>query len=356
MLRNGTGGAERLSDTNVAAFCRPRHPRNSLGSLFDGCILPQTPISLTGGNGILMVNAITVDVEECFHATEVQDALGQAEWSSLPSRIQHQVHNALDLFQARDVKATFFVLGWVAERFPALIRSIAAAGHEVACHSYAHKLVYNLSPAEFRSDTLRAMTAIQDACGISPRIYRAPSYSIIRKSLWALEILVECGFTHDSSIVPITHDRYGIPGSSRFPHMLSTPAGQIFEIPAATVELVKGRVLPIGGGGYLRMLPYRYCAAGIRRVNERDRMPACIYFHPWELDPELSRLPVGLIAGLRTYSGLAGMQRKVERLLEEFEFSTISAAYPCRTAQTAPVQARAALGASDVRARAVTGD
>ena len=161
------------------------------------------------------------------------------------------------------------------------------------------------------------------------------SYSITRQSLWALEILVECGFSHDSSIVPITHDRYGIPGSKRLPHMLNTPSGQIFEIPAATVELAPGKVLPIGGGGYLRLLPYRYCSAGIRRVNERDRAPACIYFHPWELDTELSRLPMGLIARLRTYSGVSGMQRKVERLLEEFEFSTISATYRhCRPART----------------------
>jgi polysaccharide deacetylase family protein (PEP-CTERM system associated) len=299
-----------------------------------------------------MVNAITVDVEEYFHATEVRNALGQAGWTSLPSRIQHQVHNTLDLFQNRNVKATFFILGWVAERFPALVRKVAEAGHEIACHSYAHNLVYDLSPAEFRADTLRAKQAIEDACGISPRIYRAPSYSITRQSLWALEILVECGFSHDSSIVPINHDRYGIPGTNRLPHMLNTPSGQIFEIPAATVELAHGKVLPIGGGGYLRLLPYRYCSAGIRRVNERDRAPACIYFHPWELDPELSRLPMGLIARLRTYSGVSGMQRKVERLLEEFEFSTISAAYPYRPAHSGPELA----GAASILSEARSGD
>jgi polysaccharide deacetylase family protein (PEP-CTERM system associated) len=275
-----------------------------------------------------MVNAITVDVEESFHATEVQNALGATDRSPLPSRLPHQVRNTLHLFADKKVRATFFILGWVAERFPGLLREIVQAGHELGCHSYAHKLVYDLSPAEFRSDTLRAMNAIQDACGISPRIYRAPSYSITRQSLWALEILIECGFTHDSSIVPIDHDRYGIPGANRFPHVLNTPSGQIYEIPAATVELTPGRVLPIGGGGYLRLLPYRYCSAGIRRVNEQDRTPACIYFHPWELDPDLERLPLGLVARLRTYSGLAGMQQKIERLLDEFEFSTISHAYP----------------------------
>jgi polysaccharide deacetylase family protein (PEP-CTERM system associated) len=290
-----------------------------------------------------MINAITVDVEEHFHATEAQNVLGPTDWAFLPSRIQQQVHKTLDLFQSRNVTATFFILGWVAEKFPALVREIAAGGHEIACHSYAHRLVYGLSPAEFRADTLKAINAIQDSCGVCPKIYRAPSYSITRRSLWALEILIECGFTHDSSIVPITHDRYGIPGSSRLPHLLNTPSGPIYEIPAATVELSKGRVLPIGGGGYLRLLPYRYCAAGIRRVNEHDQAPACIYFHPWELDPELLRLPMGLIGRWRTYTGLSGMQRKIERLLEEFEFSTMSVTYPYHPVQSASELAPAVL-------------
>ena len=293
-----------------------------------------------------MVNAITVDVEEYFHSTEAQNVLGQTDWASLPSRIQQQVHNTLGLFHSRNVKATFFILGWVAEKFPALVREIADAGHEIACHSYAHRLVYDLSPAEFRSDTLRAIKVIQDACGVSPRIYRAPSYSITQRSLWALQILIECGFTHDSSIVPVTHDRYGIPGSSRLPHVLKTPVGQIFEIPAATVELAKGRVLPIGGGGYLRLLPYRYCSAGIRRVNEYDQAPACIYFHPWELDPQLSRLPMGMIGRWRTYTGLSGMQRKIERLLDEFEFSTMSAVYPNHPTRQPALDLVAAVSAS----------
>jgi polysaccharide deacetylase family protein (PEP-CTERM system associated) len=281
-----------------------------------------------------MVNAITVDVEEYFHATEVQQTLGDTEWRFLPSRLQHQVHTILELFQRKNVQGTFFILGWVAERFPALVREIADAGHEIACHSYAHRLVYELSPTDFRADTRRAMSAIREACGVYPTIYRAPSYSITRQSLWALDVLVELGFTHDSSIVPIHHDRYGIPGSKRSPHVLETPSGQIFEIPAATVELSKGRVLPIGGGGYLRLLPYRYCSAGIRRVNEYDQTPACIYFHPWELDPHLHRLPMGWIGRLRTYTGLSGMQHKIERLLDEFEFSSISAVYPYNPVRT----------------------
>jgi polysaccharide deacetylase family protein (PEP-CTERM system associated) len=233
----------------------------------------------------------------------------------------------MELLGRRNIKGTFFILGWVAERHPAMVRKIADAGHEIGCHSYAHKLIYRMSRSDFRADTLRAVNAIQDACGMPVRLYRAPSYSITRESLWALEILVECGFTHDSSIVPIHHDRYGVPGSQRTPHFLDTAAGPIFEIPAATVELANGRVMPIGGGGYLRLLPYRYCAAGIRRMNERDKIPACVYFHPWEIDAGLPQLSRGWIARWRTYSGLSGMQRKIERLLDDFRFATVSAVY-----------------------------
>ena len=286
-----------------------------------------------------MLNALTVDVEEYFHATEVQNALGEKQWDRLPSRIEVQLGITLKILENKRVRATFLVLGWVAERYPKLIRQIASAGHEIGCHSYAHRLVYDMSPTEFRSDTMRAVHAIQNACGVTPRIYRAPSYSITKKSLWALEILAECGFTCDSSIFPINHDRYGIPGSERRPHVVETPSGPVLEVPVATVALARENVLPIGGGGYLRLLPYRYFSAGIRRANQRENLSACIYFHPWELDPDQDRLPLGVIARLRTYSGLPGMQRKIERLLDEFEFSTISTAYPCQPVGKTPVLA-----------------
>jgi polysaccharide deacetylase family protein (PEP-CTERM system associated) len=289
-----------------------------------------------------MLNALTVDVEEYFHATEVQKALGVKQWNELPSRIEHQLWNTLQILDNNKTSATFLVLGWIAERYPKLVRAIASAGHEIGCHSYAHQLVYDLSREEFRSDTLRAKHAIQDACGVTPRIYRAPSYSITQKSLWALETLVECGFTHDSSIFPISHDRYGIPGSDRHPHLVKTPSGSIFEVPVATVALAKENVLPLGGGGYLRLLPYRYFSAGIRRANLRENLPACIYFHPWELDPGQERLPLDLISRLRTYTGLSGMQRKIERLLGEFAFSTISMVYPYPAEPTLPVLAHRA--------------
>lgn len=274
-----------------------------------------------------MTNAMTVDVEEYFHPSEVQLHPAARTWDSLPSRVCGQVERILDLFERRETVATFFVLGWVAEKHPALVRAIAARGHEIACHSYAHQLVYNLSPTEFRADTQRAVAAIEDACAVTPRAYRAPSYSITSQCLWALEILIECGFTIDSSIYPIEHDRYGIPGFNRQAAYVETPSGSIREIPIATVRLRANSVAPIGGGGYLRLLPYRFTAAGIRRVNRTEDQPVCLYFHPWEIDPEQPRLASGLISKLRTYSGLKSMYSKVDRLLTEFSFSTLTSAF-----------------------------
>lgn len=274
-----------------------------------------------------MVNALTIDLEEYFHPTEVQRYADAGRWSCLPSRVEDQTRQLLDLLAARNTQATFFVLGWVAERHAGLVRTIADAGHEIGCHSYAHQLVYGLTPDAFRRDTERAVAVIADACGATPRMYRAPSYSITRESWWALEILAALGFTYDSSIYPISHDRYGIPGSPREAHRIETPAGAITEIPIGTALLSGGAVVPIGGGGYLRLLPYRYTAAGIRRVNSGERQPVCVYFHPWEIDPDQPRLASGRIARARTYCGLRGMRRKLERLLSDFRFSTMSAVY-----------------------------
>ncbi len=255
-----------------------------------------------------MLNIISVDVEEYFHPSEVARFAPMEEWNTLPSRVEEPTRRILHLFAQHEVHGTFFILGWVAERYPHLVREIAAGGHEIACHSYAHRLVYDLTPAEFEADTKRAVAAIEDACGISPRAYRAPSYSIVTRSMWALEILIQCGFTHDSSIYPISHDRYGIPGFGSNARTLLTPSGHILEVPIATVKLSRHRVAPVGGGAYLRLLPYRYSAAGIRRLNFEEQQPACIYFHPWEIDRDIPRLAQGWISQLRTYGGLSGME------------------------------------------------
>jgi polysaccharide deacetylase family protein (PEP-CTERM system associated) len=275
-----------------------------------------------------VVNILSIDVEDYFHPSEVQSSIDPSRWATLPSRVESSTNQILDLLDLHDVKATFFILGWVAEHHPKLVREIANRGHEIGCHSYAHQLVFDLSPAQFRDDTLRALRAIEDACGVTARAYRAPSYSVTSASLWALEILAECGFTHDSSIAPIVHDRYGIPGFGRHAQVVNTPSGPLLEVPVATVQLSRTRVAPVGGGAYLRLFPYRYTAAGIRKINREEAKAACIYIHPWELDVDQPRLATGIIARMRTYGGLSTVAPKLRRLLKEFRFSTLTAVYP----------------------------
>lgn len=282
-----------------------------------------------------MINILTVDVEEYFHPSEVQRTVPMEGWSSLPSRVEETTDRILELLDRHSTSATFFILAWVAKRHPQLVRRIAGAGHEIGCHSYGHQLIYTQTPAEFREDTRHAVEVIQNAAGVQPRAYRAPSFSITKQSLWALEILVECGFKYDSSIFPISHDRYGIAGFERQAQLIRTAAGPILEVPVATTKLVNGTIVPVGGGGYLRLLPYRYTAAGVRRLNQRENQPACIYFHPWEIDPGQPRIASGLVSRLRTYTGIAGMEKKLGRLLRDFEFSSISAVYPDLTGEHA---------------------
>jgi polysaccharide deacetylase family protein (PEP-CTERM system associated) len=271
-----------------------------------------------------VTNAFTIDVEDYFHPSEVSQSVPITRWPTLDSRVHIGTEMLLEDLEASGTRATFFVLGWVAARHPRLIRRIADSGHDIGCHSHLHGLVYDMAPAEFRRDTLEACKAIEDACGLTPRAYRAPSYSIVEKSLWALEVLAECGFTHDSSIFPITHDRYGIPGARRNTHTVMTPAGPLVEVPVATVRLRSGRIAPVGGGAYLRLFPYGYTAAGIRRLNYIERQPACIYIHPWELDPDQPRLVSGFVSRLRTYSGLRTVREKVRRLLSDFSFAPLA--------------------------------
>ncbi|MFN7925665.1 MAG: XrtA system polysaccharide deacetylase [Bryobacteraceae bacterium] len=273
-----------------------------------------------------MLNAITIDVEDYFHPSEVQASVSPDRWNSMNSRVDRATDRCIELLARHQTKGTFFILGWVARKSPKLVRRIVDAGHEIACHSYWHRLVYDLTPEEFRQDTLDAVAAIGDACGVRPTAYRAPSYSITQRSWWALDVLASLGFTHDSSVFPITHDRYGVPGYSRAAVMEKTPSGPILEVPPATAKLSETRMAPVAGGGYLRMFPYAYTAAGIRRLNA-EGMPACVYFHPWEIDPGQPRLLTGL-SGIRTYMGLAKMERKLDRLLHEFRFTTFGAVYP----------------------------
>jgi polysaccharide deacetylase family protein (PEP-CTERM system associated) len=287
----------------------------------------------------MLRNIISVDVEEYFHPTELERHIGADVWTQLPSRVEPQTRRVLEIFNRHGVKGTFFVLGWVARRYPHLVQEIAACGHEIGSHSFAHRLVYSLSPAEFREDTLRAVQSIEDACGVTPRAYRAPSYSITQRSMWALEILAECGFTHDSSIYPIVHDRYGIPGFGGHARTLWTPSGSVVEVPIATVRLSDRSVAPVGGGAYLRLMPYRYTAAGIRRINDRDNEPACMYFHPWELDSDQPRLARGWVSRLRTYGGLPSMPGKLDRLLSDFSFGPLTTVHIAPEPTVMPAEA-----------------
>jgi polysaccharide deacetylase family protein (PEP-CTERM system associated) len=269
-----------------------------------------------------MVNAMTVDVEDYFHVSAFDGVLPRHSWSSLESRVSANTDRLLAVFDDCGVAATFFVLGMVAERFPELVRRIAAAGHEVASHGYAHRLIYDQTPAAFRDDVRRAKALLEDAAGCEVRGYRAPSYSIVPRSLWALDVLLEEQYRYDASIFPIHHDRYGIPVSPRHPYVITRPAGALIEVPASTTRCL-GLNLPVGGGGYFRLLPYGWTRWGIKRINTRECRPAVFYLHPWEVDPQQPRLPAGRLTTLRHYRNLGETAGRLRRLLNEFSFAPV---------------------------------
>jgi polysaccharide deacetylase family protein (PEP-CTERM system associated) len=269
-----------------------------------------------------MLNALTVDVEDYFHSNAMDGASQPEQWEQLPSRVERNTYRTLDLLSSCGTRATFFVLGWVAQRWPHLVTDIAQRGHEVACHGYAHRLVYHLGPQAFRDDVRRAKRTLEDILVRPVHGFRAASYSVITPTLWALDILIEEGFAYDASIFPIHHDIYGIPDFSRFALHVRRPMGEILEVPASTVRLL-GRNWPVAGGGYLRLLPYWVTRWGIERINRHDRMPAVVYFHPWELDTELPRLPASALARFRQYTNLRKTEPRLRRLLREFRFAPL---------------------------------
>jgi polysaccharide deacetylase family protein (PEP-CTERM system associated) len=219
----------------------------------------------------------------------------------------------------RNVRATFFVLGWVGERIPSLVRRIADAGHEIACHGYSHRLVYTQTASEFREETVRAKRSLEDTIGQPVAGYRAASFSVTRASLWALDTLIDLGFSYDSSIFPIHHDLYGLPGATPEPHRVSAPSGRtLAEFPMSTANLL-GLKLPVSGGGYFRILPYWLTRTGLRQLNRRR--PFAFYLHPWELDPGQPRIRVGAFSRFRHYTNLASCEARLRRLLDEFSFT-----------------------------------
>jgi polysaccharide deacetylase family protein (PEP-CTERM system associated) len=270
-----------------------------------------------------IVNAMTVDVEDYFHVSAFQDTVPHSLWDRLESRVVRNTRRLLELFEQRDIRATFFVLGWVAERHPSLVREIAAGGHELASHGYGHRLVYEQSPREFREDIRRSRDVIAAAAGVAVHGYRAPSFSITKQSLWALDIIREEGFAYDASVFPVRHDRYGLPSAPRHFHALEQRAGTLWECPGSTVR-IGGVNLPIGGGGYFRLLPYAWTRWGMSRVNSKEGRAAVFYLHPWEIDPDQPRLNGSLLSRYRHYTNLGRTEERLKRLLSDFRFASLS--------------------------------
>lgn len=267
-------------------------------------------------------NALTVDVEDYFHVSAFAGSIDRKDWNNYPLRVERNTQRLLELFDNNGIKVTFFVLGWVAERVPRLVSEIAAMGHEVACHGYSHQLVYDQTVEEFREETLRSKSLLEDIAQVPVRGYRAASYSITQRSLWALDVLAEAGFTYDSSIFPIRHDRYGMPGTPETPYQLKSPAGQsIVEFPLSTARLF-GMHLPVAGGGYFRLYPYRLTKFGLSRINSNNH-PFIFYMHPWEIDPGQPRIDAVLLSRFRHYNNLHRFEGRLRRLMEDFHFGTV---------------------------------
>ncbi|WP_298399412.1 XrtA system polysaccharide deacetylase [Sphingobium sp.] len=271
-----------------------------------------------------MHNALSVDVEDWFQVGAFERTIRRADWDGLTHRVEGNTDAVLELFDAAGVKATFFTLGWVAERYPALMRRIADAGHEVASHGYDHARVFTFTPDQFRADLRKARGILEDASGQAVTGYRAPSFSIDPRKPWAHMILAEEGYRYSSSVAPIRHDHYGWPDSPRFAWK-PVPGSPLVELPVTTAQWGK-RTLAAGGGGFFRLLPYGFSRWAIRQVNEEAGRPAIIYFHPWEIDPDQPRVAdAPLRSKLRHYSNLSVMAAKLRRLTRDFAWTRVDA-------------------------------
>ncbi|MEM6640221.1 MAG: XrtA system polysaccharide deacetylase [Pseudomonadota bacterium] len=261
---------------------------------------------------------MSIDVEDYFQVAAFEGRVSRGDWAGIETRVVDNTERALAMFGAANVKATFFTLGWVAERFPSLIRDIVAAGHELASHGSDHYRATTQTPAQFRDDIRRAKDVLEEHGGVAVRGYRAPSYSIGRTNLWAFDELAEAGYEYSSSVYPIVHDLYGMPEAPRFAFRLADTG--LLEVPVTTLRL-RGRNLPFGGGGYFRLMPYSVYRRGFARVNAVDRQPGLFYFHPWEIDPQQPRVS-GLSARsrFRHYLNLDRMAPRLTRLLQDFRW------------------------------------
>lgn len=270
-----------------------------------------------------MLNALTIDVEDYFHVMAFSRQIRPQDWDHFPRRVDTNTNRLLEILAERKVFATFFILGWVADKCPDLVRRIDQLGHTVGCHGYSHQAIYDGSPHDFRRDVRRAKAVIENLLGQHVASYRAPSYSITSKTSWALTVLAEEGFEYDSSIFPISHDLYGIPNAPRFPYLKVLADGRtIKEFPPSTLRFC-GTNFPIAGGGYLRLLPYGVTAAAIRILNNREKQPAMVYLHPWEIDPDQPRIDSSWLSRFRHYQNLKSTEKKLKYLLSDFSFASM---------------------------------
>jgi polysaccharide deacetylase family protein (PEP-CTERM system associated) len=266
-------------------------------------------------------NYLTVDVEDYYQVSAFEPLVGLTKWDQYPSRVERNTRAILDILDRHHVRATFFVLGWAGEKHPGLVKEIVANGHPIGCHSYQHRLIYALSPSEFEEDTRRAKDILEQITGKAVTGYRAPSYSITRKSLWAYDILEELGFTFSSSVFPIHHDRYGIPDAPRF--RFKVPGHDIMEYPISTARFL-GYNVPVSGGGYFRIFPYWFTKMGLSRINNREHQPFLFFIHPWEVDPEQPKMThASPLSKFRHYTNLDKTRGRFERLLNDFRFTRI---------------------------------
>lgn len=266
-------------------------------------------------------NALTVDVEDYFQVSAFERSISRDEWGQYPCRVQHNIERILEIFERINIKGTFFTLGWIAERFPHIIKSVADANHEIASHGYHHIRVTQQTPEQFRDDVTRTKKLLEDITGQPVLGYRAATFSINSKNLWALNVLEESGYAYSSSIYPINHDFYGMPEAPRFAFRLK--ANGLLEVPITTVD-IWGRRWPSGGGGYFRLMPYGMSRWALRRVNRSDHQPSVFYFHPWELDPGQPRIDgVGWKSQFRHYCNLDKMEARLIRLFNDFRWDRV---------------------------------
>lgn len=270
-----------------------------------------------GRAGERITNAFTCDVEDYFQVSALAPHFPREQWDSVPCRVERNVDRVLALLDEHGARGTFFTLGWIAERFPQLVRRIAAAGHEVASHGYGHQRASDLTPAAFSADIRLAKAILEDITGQGVTGYRAPSFSIGESNLWAHDCIAEAGYRYSSSVYPVRHDHYGIPDAPRFPWRLDNG---LVEVPITTLKLL-GRNWPAGGGGFFRLLPYAVSRWQIARVNAGDKRPAIFYFHPWELDPDQPRVTDATAkTRFRHYINLRRTAARLDRLLSDFSW------------------------------------